>query len=217
MNALPLPPDSSTAAPRLGIYGGTFDPPHLGHLILAETAADALGLARVLFVPAAMPPHKDSDNVRAAVDHRVAMVAAAIADNPRFELSRVDVDRPGPHYSVDMLRLLHAARPGTEFVFLIGADALRDLPRWSRPAELLTLARLGVMRRPGVATDLDALERTIPGLHARLDWIDAPQIDIAASDLARRIARGYSVRYQLPDAVRAYILEHALYRDREMP
>ena len=217
MNAPHPLPDASTPAPRLGVYGGTFDPPHLGHLILAETAADALGLARVIFVPAAVPPHKDAGSMRATIQQRVAMIEAAIADNPRFELSRVDVDRPGPHYSVDMLRLLHTAYPQAELVFLIGADSLCGLPGWSRPAELIALARLGVMRRPGVTPNLETLEQLLPGLRARLDWIDAPLIDIAASDLARRIANGHSVRYQLPDAVRAYILEHALYRDRESP
>ncbi len=153
--------------------------------------------------------------MRASADHRVAMVAAAIADNPRFALSRADADRPGPHYSVDMLRLLRAEYPDMELFFLVGADSLRKLPYWSRPGELIALARLGVMRRPGVTLDLDALERRIPGLGERIAWIDAPPIDIAASDLARRLALGYSVRYQLPDAVRAYISEYALYRDRE--
>jgi nicotinate-nucleotide adenylyltransferase len=198
---------------RLGIYGGTFDPPHLGHLILAETARDSLKLDRVLFVPAGNPPHKPGSSIHADAEHRVAMVGLAIAGNDQFALSRVDVDRPGPHYSVDMLARLHDAYRGTDFVFLIGADSLRDLPTWSRPAELLKLARLGVMRRPGVdPPDLTALERDLPGLSDRVEWVNAPLIDIAASDLARRLANGRSVRYQLPDAVLAYIKQHGLYR-----
>ncbi|MBN2304677.1 MAG: nicotinate (nicotinamide) nucleotide adenylyltransferase [Anaerolineae bacterium] len=197
---------------RLGIYGGTFDPPHLGHLILAETAADTLALNRVLFVPAADPPHKESADVRTPVQHRLAMVERAVVDNPRFDLSRVDVDRPGPHYTADMLRLLRDEFPGAELYFLIGADSLRDLPAWSRPAEILEQAQLGVMRRPGVEPDLIALARVLPDLPARIAWIDAPLIDIAARDLARRIAAGTSVRYQVPDVVRAYIQEHGLYR-----
>lgn len=196
---------------RLGILGGTFDPPHYGHLILAELAADGLALDRVLFVPAADPPHKGA--VRAPARQRVALVECAIAGNPRFGLSRVDVDRPGPHYSVDMLRLLRGEFPAAEFVFLIGGDSLRDLPTWSRPAELIRLARLGVMRRPGSAPDPGQLERELPGIGARLDWIDAPQIDISASALARRVAAGLSIRYQTPEAVRAYIDAHGLYRD----
>jgi len=199
--------------PRLGIYGGTFDPPHLGHLILAETAADTLRLDRVLFVPAGTPPHKAAATLRSAAEHRLAMVRLAIESNSRFALSRVDLDRPGPHYSVDMLHLLRDEHPGAALFFLIGADSLADLPTWSRPRELIGLACLGVMRRPGAAPDLDALEREIPGLHRRMMWLDAPTIDIAASDLARRIAAGRSVRYQIPDDVCLYIEEHGLYRN----
>jgi len=197
---------------RIGVYGGTFDPPHLGHLILAELAADGLALATVLFVPAAEPPHKLASAVREPARHRLEMTARAIAGNPRFALSRVDVDRPGPHYTVDMLRLLHAEYPRAELFFLIGADSLRDLPTWSRPAELIGLAALGVMRRPGVEVDLSELERQLPGIRQRVEWINAPLIDISARALAAQIAAGQSVRYQIPDAVREYIEEHELYR-----
>ena len=197
---------------RVGIYGGTFDPPHLGHLILAETAAGSLKLARVVFVPAGTPPHKHKADVRASAEHRLIMVERAIADNPRFALSRVDVDRAGPHYSVDMLRLLRDEYPGAEFVFLIGADTLRDLAKWSRPQELIRLARLGVMRRPDAEPDLDALERDIPGISARIDWIAAPRVEIASHVLADQIAGGCSVRYQVPDAVLATIRQLGLYR-----
>lgn len=196
---------------RIGILGGTFDPPHYGHLILAELAAEGLALDCVLFVPAADPPHKGA--LRASAEHRTAMVERAIAGNPRFALSRVDLDRPGPHYSVDMLRLLKVEHPQAEFVFLLGGDSLRDLPTWSRPNELIALARLGVMRRPGSTPDLARLERDIPGIRARIDWIDAPRIEISASALARRVSAGLSIRYQTPDAVRAYIEEHHLYRN----
>lgn len=202
---------NKTRSDRLGVYGGTFDPPHLGHLILAETAADSLNLAQVLFVPAADPPHKRMGEIRAPADHRVCMVEQAIAANPRFALSRVDIDRPGPHYTVDMLRLLRAENPTAELVLLIGADSLRDLPRWSRPLDLISLAMLGVMRRPGVDPDLSELERHVPGISWRVQWVDAPLIDIASTDLARRIGLGYSVRYQLPEAVEHYINTHGLY------
>ena len=195
---------------RVGILGGTFDPPHYGHLILAELAADNLALDRVLFVPAADPPHKGG--LRASAQHRVALVERAIAGNPRFALSRVDLDRPGPHYSVEMVQLVQAEFPGAALIFLIGGDSLRDLPTWSRPDELIKRVRLGVMRRPGSAPDLTQLEREIPGLGQRIDWIDAPQIEISASALARRVAAGLSIRYQTPDAVRAYIEDHQLYR-----
>jgi nicotinate-nucleotide adenylyltransferase len=197
---------------RLGIYGGTFDPPHLGHLILAETAADNLHLAQVVFVPAGEPPHKTPHEVHAPAAHRLAMVERAITDNPRFALSRVDMDRPGPHYSVDMLHLLREDYPGEEFFFLIGSDSLRDLPTWSRPKELIELASLGVMRRHGIEPDLETLERTIPGISRRIAWIDAPTLEIASRVLVERIAAGRSVRYQVPDTVSRYIKEHKLYR-----
>lgn len=197
---------------RLGIYGGTFDPPHLGHLILAETAADRLDLTRVLFAPAGNPPHKAPEDIRSSIDHRLAMVNHALAGNDRFAVSRVDVDRPGPHYSVDALHRLRAEYPAADFFFLIGADSLRDLPTWSRPTELITLATLGVMRRPKVdPPDLQTLEHALPGISTHVEWVDAPLIDISASDLARQIAAGHSVRYRVPDAVLAYINQHGLY------
>ncbi len=205
---------SNNESVRLGVYGGTFDPPHLGHLILAETAAESLKLSRVVFVPAATPPHKEPGDVRESAEHRLIMVERAIAGNPRFVLSRVDMDREGPHYSVDMLRLLRDEYPGAEFVFLIGADSLRDLPKWSHPQELIQLALLGVMRRPDAEADLNALERDIPGISARIEWINAPGIDIASHVVADQIADGCSVRYQVPDAVLAYIQEQGLYRNR---
>jgi len=197
---------------RLGIYGGTFDPPHLGHLILAETAADSLNLSTVLFVPAANPPHKQPGDLRAPAQHRAAMVERAIVGNPRFALSRVDLDRPAPQYSVDTLRLLHKTFAGAEFFFLLGEDSLHDLPQWSRPAELITLATLGVMRRNKATPDLDRLEDQIPGITARIAWITAPRIEISSTALVEQIAAGRSVRYQIPDTVRAYIAAHDLYR-----
>lgn len=196
---------------RIGIYGGTFDPPHLGHLILAETAADTLALDRVLFVPAADPPHKAASTIRTPARHRYEMVTAAIRGNPRFALSRIDMDRPGPHYSVDMVRLLRDQQPDAAFYFLIGGDSLRDLPTWSRPNELIALATLAVMRRPGSAPDLNILERDIPGLRRRVVWLDAPLIEISATQVAYQIAAGRSVRYRVPDSVRAYIAAHDLY------
>jgi nicotinate-nucleotide adenylyltransferase len=202
---------SSDTPSRLGIYGGTFDPPHLGHLILAETAADNLHLARVIFAPVADPPHKGPRDVHAPAEDRLAMTGRAIADNPRFALSRVDMDRPGPQYSVDTLRLLREDYPGADLYFLIGADSLRDLPAWSRPAELIQLARLGVVHRRSVETDLESLEVKVPGISRRITWIDAPRIEIASHVLIEQIAAGRSVRYQVPDAVYEYIKTHRLY------
>ena len=195
---------------RLGVLGGTFDPPHYGHLALAENARVQLGLDRVLFVPAGQPPHKPEHPV-ASDHHRAAMVQAAIADNPGFALSRVDLDRPGPHYTVDMLALVQQEYPGAELVFLMGGDSLAQLPFWRDPAGIARLARLAVMRRPGYEPDLEALERTVPGLSERLLWIDAPPLALSSSDLRRRVREGLPICYLVPPPVESYIREHHLY------
>ncbi|MCZ7545926.1 MAG: nicotinate-nucleotide adenylyltransferase [Anaerolineae bacterium] len=196
----------------MGIFGGTFDPPHLGHLVLAETCADALALAHVLWTPAADPPHKRDLAITLAAQ-RVAMVEAAIAGNPRFALSRVDLERPGPHYSVDMVRIVAAQYPpGTPLYFLIGGDSLRDLPTWHEPARLLECCWLAVMRRPGDNVDTGALEDQLPGLAARLRVIDAPLIEISGSEIRRRVRDGQSIRYRVPDRVAAYIAREGLYK-----
>ena len=195
---------------RLGVLGGTFDPPHYGHLALAETARVQLGLARVLFVPAGDPPHKPGYPLSPVV-HRAAMVTAAIADNPAFVLSRVDLDRPGPHYTVDMLALLRGMFSGAEFYFLMGGDSLAEFLTWRDPAGIIRQAILAVMERPGWTADLKSLEREVPGIRERLVWLDAPRLDLSATDLRRRVREGLPVRYLVPPAVEAYIREHHLY------
>lgn len=135
---------------RIGILGGTFDPPHIGHLLMAEFAADALGIDRVLFVPAANPPHKPG-TVRVSAAHRLAMVSLAVGSNPLFALSLIDIDRPGPHYTVDLLGILCDQYPDAELYFILGSDSLRSLPQWRHPDELIRRARLAVVERPGGA------------------------------------------------------------------
>ncbi len=200
------------ALDRLGIFGGTFDPPHLGHLILAECAVNGLNLSRVLFVLAADPPHKQGQLVT-PVAHRLAMLEHAIADNPCFALSRIDIDRPGPHYSVDMLRLLCAEYAESPLFFLMGGDSLDHFLTWRDPAGILDSAQLAVIRRPGAPFDLRELTAQLPSLPDRLQFVDAPPIGVAASDLRDRIHAGQSIRYQVPDAVAAYIHENHLYED----
>jgi nicotinate-nucleotide adenylyltransferase len=197
---------------RVGILGGTFDPPHIGHLILGEYTAEALGLTRLLFIPAADPPHKQ-DRQKTSVEHRLAMVTIALADNPRFQLSRLDIDRPGPHYSVETVRLVQESYPDAEIFFVMGGDSLRDLPAWSRPQELIQLCRLAVMRRPGDNISAGMHEQLIPGLSERMVIIDAPVLEIASSDIIERIRQGKSVRYLVPDDVLAYIRTHRIYED----
>ncbi len=196
---------------RLGILGGTFDPPHVGHLILAEYAQDAVSLDQVWFVPAADPPHKHV--TRLGVEHRLAMISAAIAGRPDFLSSRIDIDRPGPHYTVDMLRLLREQLPSVELYFIMGGDSLRDLPKWSRPHELMQLCKLIVMGRPNADAYPTMHERILPGLAERVIMTESPMLGVSSTELAERIRAGRSVRYVVPEPVCAYIETHRLYLD----
>ena len=198
------------AEKRLGILGGTFDPPHYGHLALAENGRVQLRLDRVLFVPAGQQPLKSGRSITPAT-HRAALVQAAIAGNPAFALSRVDIARPGPHYTDDMLALLHQEHPQAELFFLMGGDSLADFAAWRNPAAIVRQARLVVMARPGYDPDLGALERAAPGLCERLTWLDVPYLGISSSDLRHRARAGLPLRYLVPPPVEDYIHEHHLY------
>lgn len=197
--------------PRLGVFGGTFDPPHIGHLILAQIACDTLNLERVLFVPAAQPPHKQDQGVTPPL-HRFAMLQRAIQGNPYFEVSRIDMDRQGPHYTSDMLSLVRAQNRGYELFFLLGADSLSELMTWRAPEWIIAQAILAVWRRPNVPINLEALEARLPGVRERVVLIDAPLIEISATSLRESLRRGHSIRYQVPDAVLEYIQRQRLYR-----
>lgn len=197
---------------RLGVLGGTFDPIHHGHLVAAQEARCQLDLDLVLFVPAGNPPHKPARPISAA-DHRVRMVELAIAGNPHFALSRVDVDRPGPCYTVDTLALLREKwGPGPTFFFIEGSDSLAEMPTWYRPQRLIQLSELAVVRRPGAEPDLDRLEEDLPGLSARVHWVQMPQLEISSSDLRARMRDGRPISYLLPESVEAYLFEQGLYR-----
>ena len=150
----------------IGIFGGTFDPPHLGHLILAAEARAQLGLDKLLWVLTPDPPHKQGQSI-ARIENRLEMVKLAIVDDPQFELSTVELTRPGPHYAVDTVQILARQNPGAKLVYLMGGDSLRDLPTWHRPAEFVSACQMiGVMRRPGDAVELPSLEKSLPGLTA---------------------------------------------------
>jgi nicotinate-nucleotide adenylyltransferase len=197
---------------RLGIFGGSFDPPHIGHLILAAEALAQLRLSKVLWVVTPDPPHKRGQRLT-PLELRLEMVRAAIEDNPAFEISRVEIDRPGPQYAYETVRLLAEQYPGADLVYLIGGDSLRDLPTWRDPQALLAgVAALGVLRRPRSRIDLDRLEAQIPGLSAKVEFIDAPQLEISSSQVRRRAAGGGPFRYYLPEKVYRIICEHHLYR-----
>jgi nicotinate-nucleotide adenylyltransferase len=198
---------------RVGVLGGTFDPIHYGHLVIAEDARTYLRLRKVLFVPAHHPPHKP-DGSYCPFEHRVRMTELGIAGNPHFELSLVEMRREGPSYTVDTLRDLQAElRPDVELYFIVGMDSLENLMEWYSPAELLTLCRLVVAERTGYRVDLSALNKALPGLKERLELIDTPELSISSTDLQRRVRHGLPIRYQVPPAVERYVHEHRLYLD----
>jgi nicotinate-nucleotide adenylyltransferase len=206
---------------RLGIFGGTFDPVHYGHLILAECCREQLALDQVWFLPAAVPPHKQQRELTPG-EARAEMIELAIAGHPAMALCRHEIDRGGVNYTVDTLEHFHKEHAAAELMFLMGADSLRDLPNWKEPARLCALATPVVVRRGGEPDDPVADERNAEGLARllppeRLDAIRAhrvemPRIELSSSDLRRRVAAGQSIRYRTPRAVEKYIETHALYR-----
>jgi nicotinate-nucleotide adenylyltransferase len=197
---------------RIGIFGGTFDPPHLAHLLLASEAAHQLKLSRVLWALTPDPPHKGDQKIT-PLEHRLAMLNLTIAENPLFELSRLELDRPGPHYSVDTIKLLAEVEPDADIVLLIGGDSLHDLPTWRLPAELVTAIHLiGVMRRPGDSVNMESLEQKIPGLTEKVRFIDTLLQDISSSEIRRRAANGEPYRYYIPSLVYQYIVQNHLYQ-----
>lgn len=197
---------------RIGFFGGTFDPPHIGHLILAGEAVAQLQLDRLLWVLTPDPPHKQ-ENPITPLAHRLPMLQGMIAHNPKFELSRIEIDRPGPHYTVDTARLLKEQEVDAEITLLIGGDSLADLPTWRLSTDLVTVvSKIGVMRRPGESADLAALEAKLPGVTAKLQFIDALMQPVSSRELRRRIAAGEMYRYYLAPEVYAYIEANHLYR-----
>lgn len=187
---------------RLGVYGGAFDPPHLGHLVAASDACDALGLHRLLWIPSAVHPLKA---VRTAADVRLEMVRAAIQGDPRFAADDLELRRTGPSYTVDTLRELRAHEPEAELFFLTGADNLRDLPRWREPDEIARLATLAVVSRAG-----DSLPAGAPYPAVA---VAVTRMDVSSTEVRRRVAAGLSIRYLVPEAVRAVIEREGLYRE----
>ncbi len=194
---------------RRGIFGGTFDPIHIGHLILAEEALLRLPLDRVTFVPAGTPWRKPGRPITPAAD-RLAMVRLAVADNLGFDVSEAEIERGGYSYMADTLAQIAGA--GEELFVILGADALVDLPDWVRPDEIVRLARIVVAARPGFdATAVSAAAARIEGLRERLILLPMPLIEVSATDLRGRARRGESLRYLVPEAVASYIRAHGLY------
>lgn len=189
---------------RLGLYGGTFDPPHLGHLVAASEACDLLRLDRLLWVPAAVHPLK-CGRVRTPAPLRLEMARAAVADDPRFRADDLELRREGPSYTVDTLRQVRDRHPGAEIFFLTGADNLADLPRWREPDEIARIATLAVVTREGERLPDDP---PYPAVH-----VPVTRVDVSSTLVRRFAAEGRSLRYLVPDAVRAVIERERLYRE----
>ncbi len=211
---------------RLGIFGGTFDPVHLGHLIVAEQAREQCALDEVRFIPAGHPPHKHGRALTAA-SHRLAMLRFAVAGHAAFRVDDREIRRPGPSYTVVTLEELRGELPQAELFLIMGADSLRDLPDWHQPERICTLATLVVANRPGLpAADrgepsagdaLPACDARRPGGRplpdqTRIIDVRVPPIGISATDLRRRVAEGRSIRYLVPRSVEVYIAQHGLYQ-----
>ena len=188
---------------RVGILGGTFDPPHLGHLIVASDAFEALELDRLLLIPSASPPHKRG-LVRVSAELRLEMVRAAVRDDPRFEVDDLELHRSGPSFTVDTLRELRVRLPESELFFIVGVDQLREFPTWREPEEVARLAHIAVVAREGDAVEGD------PGIPVRP--VGITRIDISATEIRRRVQAGESIRYLVPEGAREVIEREGLYR-----
>jgi nicotinate-nucleotide adenylyltransferase len=203
---------------RVGIFGGTFDPVHLGHLILAEQCREQAKLDQVLFVPAALPPHKRAQPLTPFAQ-RVEMLTLAISGHPAFRVEEMEKDRAGPSFTVDTLTQLHAARPDDELCFILGSDSVHDLPLWYQPRRILELATLLVVARADwpvfSAQEVKASLQLEDDFALRYQIVEAPLITLASRDIRRRISEGRSVRYMTPRAVEAYIEDKGLYRKSE--
>ncbi len=201
----------------LGVFGGTFDPIHVAHLAVAQEAAEVLGLERVLFVPAGIPPHKE-DRVITPATHRLAMVELGVAGNDRFEVSRLELERAGPSFTVDTLEALQSTpsshgRP-LELTLVLSVEAFLEFMTWREPHRVLELARLAVAPRDGYPDAGPAfVAERLPHLADRVTFLDGPRMQVSASELRERVAAGRSLRYLVPDAVAAYIDDHGLYRN----
>ena len=197
---------------RVGLLGGTFNPPHLAHLVCASAARDQLGLERVLLVPTRIPPHKEVDDEPGPA-HRLQMCRLAARDHGGWlAVSSIEVDREGPSYTVDTLEQIHASRPGDELSLIVGGDMAWSLPSWHRPEDVLRLARLAVAERAGARREeVRARLADMPGSD-RIDYIDMPRLDISSSDLRRAVRERRPIEFLVPDPVGDYIEQEGLYR-----
>jgi nicotinate-nucleotide adenylyltransferase len=214
-----VPAPAAVRPGSLGIMGGTFDPIHLGHLAIAEEAREVLGLERILFVPAGIPPHRPAGAIASAPD-RAAMVELAIAGNDAFRLSPIELERPGPSYTSDTVAALAAAERDAgrepDLTFILSAETLHDLPAWHDPERLVDACRIAVVPREGYpAPDAAWLRQRFPGREHRFDFLAGPRLGLSSTSLRERVGAGRSIRYLAPPAVAAYIDDHHLYQRLE--
>ena len=202
---------------RVGILGGTFDPVHLGHLLIADEARVSLDLEEVLFIPVGNPWMK-ADMVLSPPHHRLNMVRLAIASNPFFRTSSMEIDRAGPTYTVDTLEeLRHETGGEADLFFILGIDSLRELHSWKEPARVLELCTLVAASRPGrEELDLEFLDEIAPGASGNVNVLKGPKVEISGTEIRRRARMGLSVRYQVPEDVERYIRRYGLYREAEV-
>jgi nicotinate-nucleotide adenylyltransferase len=197
---------------KIGVLGGTFDPVHLGHIRMAEEARDALNLDQVIMVPAGQPMSKPNQPISPA-EHRIEMLRLAVKEIPHLALSTIETERPGPTFTVDTLNAFqHKYGDKAELYFILGWDSLEQLPEWREPARLIKMCWLAAAPRPGCPRpDLKALERDIPGISKKVIFLEKPNIDISATAIREKIARGESIDHLVSGPVEAYIKKHKLY------
>ena len=211
--ASPSPAGAGQPGPRkrIGVFGGTFDPVHNGHLHIAREVRRALALDRIIWVPAGKPPHKRGQIVSDDRD-RVAMIELALAAAPRDKVSTIELERPGPSYTADTLETLAQDLAPAELVFIMGEDSLRDFPTWKDPERILAVAELAVAGRPGIDTDVDDLVQQLPELEHRVTLVPMAELQVSSSEIRRRVAEGEPIADLVPAAVAEYIAREGLYR-----
>lgn len=200
---------------NIGIFGGTFDPPHIGHQILAMEAYDELKLDKLFWVLEPQPPHKLGKKIT-PLDIRIEMVKAAIDEDQIFEFSSVDINRPGPHYVVDTMRIFRSLYPTADLAFIMGGDSLHDLPTWYAPQAFVDICdRIGVMQRPGEKIDIEQIEKRLPGISKKIHLIEAPLLEISSNQIRNLVRQNKPFRYYLPEAVYKIVIRYKLYHDAD--
>lgn len=198
---------------RVGIFGGTFDPIHMGHLIVAETIMDEFHLDKVVFIPAAVPPHKLDKQISPA-KHRYMMTMLATCSNPRFQVSDMEMHRQGPSYSRDTLaQLIEEHGSDTEFYFIVGADSVENLHTWNRIDELLTMCHFIGASRPGCMPDMEKIAQRFGPLAEKIHCLETPELEISSTEIRHRVGQKRTIRYIVPETVEQYIYKEKLYLD----